>query len=297
MFDLRNSSLGKRTILAQKRDTSLLFRISRAENRRKIGIDDDDLSFEGSDVWNCYEVSFLTDNGLPVQRILKIVVPAQSKFIVESKSLKLYLFSYNFERQGTTVADAEQKTETMIKCDLENLLETPIRLKLFDCMAKPFPAFENPFYKNLLDFINLDEVNIRQFTHFKEAPELLHGEKTNETCEIAFRTDLLRSNCPVTNQPDWGELFVRIRTDFAIDFAAIAEYVVSLRCENHFHEEVTELIFQRLYDVFCPEKLMVAAAYTRRGGIDINPIRATHRDWAEQIFLSENNLIEKTWRQ
>jgi 7-cyano-7-deazaguanine reductase len=107
----------------------------------------------------------------------------------------------------------------------------------------------------------------------------------------------LRSNCRVTNQPDWGDLFVEMTTLHEIELSSVMEYLVSFRKENHFHEEVVEMIYKRFLDAFEPSKLMVAAMYTRRGGIDINPIRASHIELIDEVFVSESCRVAKTLRQ
>ena len=112
-----------------------------------------------------------------------------------------------------------------------------------------------------------------------------------------FTTDLLHSNCRVTHQPDWGDLFVLVETNYEIDLASVLTYLVSFRKENHFHEEVVEMIYKRFQDAFCTEKMMVAAMYTRRGGIDINPIRVSHADLIDKAFLSVTHCLAKTFRQ
>ena len=126
---------------------------------------------------------------------------------------------------------------------------------------------------------------------------MLEGCKTGELQKYAFRTDLLRSNCRVTNQPDWGDLFLYMETPYKIDLLSVIKYLVSFRKENHFHEEVVEMIYKRFYDMFEPKKLLVAAMYTRRGGIDINPLRASHSDLIDPAFSSDTYLLAKTLRQ
>ena len=297
VFNINDSILGKEASTPKKYDASLLFRIPRSENRIHYNIDDTNLPFVGFDVWNCYEVSFLTDNGFPVSRVLKLIYSAQSEFLVESKSLKLYLNSFNMDRFGKTLKIAEKIVIDLIKKDLDNLLETEVRAIFLnnDSLSKlPFKSF----YKNSLsDLIPIEEQESIQFTYFKETPELLRCKSSKAIHEYAFQTDLLRSNCRVTNQPDWGDLFVQISCFSEIDMTSVIEYLVSFRQENHFHEEVVEMIYKRFFDIFIPEKLMVAAMYTRRGGIDINPIRASHVDLLDEVFLSSAIRLEKTLRQ
>ncbi|MDD4970899.1 MAG: NADPH-dependent 7-cyano-7-deazaguanine reductase QueF [Paludibacter sp.] len=296
-FNIHDTILGKWVSTPETYDPSLLFRIPRSENRVHYGIDDKELPFVGFDVWNCYEVSLLTDNGLPVSRVLKLVYPANSKYLVESKSLKLYLNSFNMDHFGKTIAKAEERVGINISNDLSLLLETEVYVSLFDshCEARqPFPAFINA---DLNRKVSIKKQESLLFTHFTETPGLLKSKLTEKAHSYLFRTDMLRSNCRVTNQPDWGDLFVQMTTHHEIDLSSIMEYLVSFRKENHFHEEVVEMIYKRFHDIFSPSKLMVAAMYTRRGGIDINPIRASQPDLLDETLMSSRLMAAKTLRQ
>jgi len=299
MFNIKQSQLGKTVKTPEKYNPELLFRIPSANNRIKYGISVEKLPFIGVDTWNCYEVSFMTDNGLPVSRILKIVFDAENEYLIESKSLKLYLNSLNFSHLGKTVAEATKNVEKLILSDLRKTLDTEkITLKLFAQDEIPKPAFINVEYVDFISLADDKELINSNFTFFKEDKNLLKGIlQKGKSQEYAFRTDILRSNCPVTNQPDWGDLFVRIKTDYKIDFQSVIAYIISLRKENHFHEEVVEMIYKHLSSAFLSEKLLVAAMYTRRGGIDINPIRVSCIDWLETAFTDVKHLISKTWRQ
>jgi len=294
-FNINDSLLGKEVSTPNKYDASLLFRIPRAENRMKYDIDNLNLPFVGVDVWNCYELSFLTKNGLPVSRVMKLIYNAESEFLVESKSLKLYLNSFNMERFETGVEDSMAKVREIISRDLSDLLKTQVSVIFFDENDKKIIPFSD--ISNICQYISQKKQEKIVFEHYIETPELLRSTKTAEIQHYSFHSDLLRSNCRVTNQPDWGDLFVRISTKHVLDFQSIIQYLVSFREENHFHEEVVEMIYKRFFDIFEPEELMVAAMYTRRGGIDINPIRASHKNLLDSAFLSEAARLEKTLRQ
>ena len=296
-FNLSESSLGKKSGTPEQYDPSLLFRIPRSENRILYEIYDDKLPFTGVDVWNCYEVSFLTAKGLPVSRMMKLIFPCQSEYLVESKSLKLYLNSFNMERFAKLISEAESSVAEIIQRDLSTLLETKVTVILFSDNSEEEIAFADLKSSQLIDFISPEALEKIEFSHFLETPDLLKGNLTNEIHEYAFRTDLLRSNCRVTNQPDWGDLFVRISTKYDIDLSSVVAYLVSFRKENHFHEEVLEMIYKRFSDIFNPEKMMVAAMYTRRGGIDINPVRVSHTELIDEAFLSLTKRLGKTLRQ
>ena len=294
-FDIKDSLLGKQASNPERYDASLLFRIPRAENRVHYDLDSKALPFTGVDVWNCYELSFLTDNGLPVSRVLKLIYAAESEFLVESKSLKLYLNSFNMEAFGKTIDEALQKVQQTISHDLSALLGAEVIAVLLSEKDEELVPFGN--LAQLTDLIPEDQLLAAEFSHYLETPALLKATDTYAVRQYAFRSDLLRSNCRVTNQPDWGDLFVVMEAECHVDLVSIVAYLVSFRKENHFHEEVVEMIYKRFYDIFRPQKLMVAAMYTRRGGIDINPLRASHVEMTDEAFVSRECRLGKTLRQ
>jgi len=294
---MHNSVLGKDTRYPEKYNASLLFRIPRHENRIKYNIDSAHLPFVGYDVWNCYEVSFLSNNGLPVTCILKMVYPADSKYLVESKSLKLYLNSFNMENFGENAAIAVANVASTIETDLSKLLGTEVKIALFSKPVTSVVPFADLQDQLLTALIPADTLMSTNFHHFVETPSLLKSQLSTDTHHYAFRTDLLRSNCPVTHQPDWGDLFVKMETNHLIDLISIVAYLISFRKENHFHEEVVEMIYSRFMTAFQPLKLMVAAMYTRRGGIDINPVRSSEAALIDDAFIRTDVALAKTIRQ
>jgi 7-cyano-7-deazaguanine reductase len=296
-FNINDTALGKTSSTPEHYDPSLLFRIPRSENREQYGIIDSNLPFVGYDIWNCYELSFLTDNGLPVSRVLKMIYSSESQYLVESKSLKLYLNAFNMEGFGKTIEEAEDRVAVLIKNDLEAILETVVQVTLFNSGSEEKEPFEELQNSELTNLVTKEKQESLLFSRFTESPELLQSKLTDKIHAYNFQTDLLRSNCRVTNQPDWGDLFVKMESKHQIELSSILEYLVSFRKENHFHEEVVEMIYKRFIDYFEPEKLMVAAMYTRRGGIDINPIRATHLELVDAVIISPNCRVKKTMRQ
>ena len=296
-FNINDTILGKAASTPEHYDAQLLFRIPRSENREQYGISDANLPFVGFDVWNCYELSFLTDNGLPVSRVMKLIYPADSRYLVESKSLKLYLNAFNMDSFGQTIAQAEKKVAEIITKDLSALLEIEVHVTLFGVDGPVQQAFPMLQKRHLSDSVPVEIQESIRFERFTESPELLRSIETDTSHSYAFCSDLLRSNCRVTNQPDWGDLFVEMTTKHEIELGSVMEYLVSFRKENHFHEEVVEMIYKRFSDIFNPEKLMVAAMYTRRGGIDINPIRASHLELLDTVLLSPEVRVDKTLRQ
>lgn len=296
-FDIKDTLLGKTIETPFTYQPEVLFRIPRSENRLHYQLNNDHLPFVGYDVWNCYELSFLTTNGLPVSRVLKLIYSAQSEFLVESKSLKIYLNSFNMDSFGDTIEQALSRVQAIITHDLSKLLDTPVQVMLFDASSPVEEAFTSLPFRDLCSIVPLHVQESIQFEHYTETPQLLQSQPSTTDYVYHFRTDLLRSNCRVTNQPDWGDLFVTIHTQHTLKMESIIAYLVSFRKENHFHEEVVEMIYKRFWDIFEPTKLMVAAMYTRRGGIDINPIRASHPYLIDEVLVSNSCRVAKTLRQ
>lgn len=278
------------------RDTyapELLVKVPRYLNREGYGLTGDE--FKGVDTWNAYEVSAITTKGQPVAGMLKIVCPSDSTHHVESKSIKLYLNSLNMTRIGNTAADCIKGIEARVKRDLDELLETDTTVTFFSSLVEAEPlTFLG--YTDISKAANLDDID---FTSFKSDASQLEGGYRPQTYdnEIRFKSNLLRSNCRVTNQPDWGDVFIYMKGENLPTPDSLAKYIVSHRTVSHFHEEICEMVFAHLTEAFKPERLMVSCLYTRRGGIDINPIRATHSFLIPEFFTNSNYTIAKTLRQ
>ena len=267
----------------------LLVKIPRYLNREGYGLTGKE--FKGVDVWNCYEVSAITTKGQPVAGMLKIVCPSDSENHVESKSIKLYLNSFNMTKIGDNAADCISGIEARVKRDLDELLDTNTTVSFYASEFETEPLSFSEEFLDLGDLTNLDEID---FTAFKsDASQLESGEGTS----LRVRSNLLRSNCRVTNQPDWGDVFIHIKGEDVPSAESLARYIVSHRTVSHFHEEICEMVFAHLTERFKPEQLMVSCLYTRRGGLDINPIRATHQVLIPEFFTSPQYVIRKTLRQ
>jgi len=270
-------------------EPGLLVKIPRYLNREGYGLTGKE--FVGVDVWNAYEVSAITTKGQPVAGMLKIVCPSDSENHVESKSIKLYLNSFNMTKIGNTAADCISGIEARVKRDLDELLDTNTIVTFYASEFETEPLSFSEEYQDIADITNLDEID---FTAFKsDANQLEIGEGE----ELKVRSNLLRSNCRVTNQPDWGDVFIYISGNKVPSVESLAKYIVSHRTVSHFHEEICEMIYAHLTERFEPEQLMVSCLYTRRGGIDINPIRATHTMLIPEFFTNPNYTIRKTLRQ
>ena len=261
--------LGKKTDGSVEYDPSLLVAVPRIENRRQYGIKNDNLPFDGFDIWHAYEFSAMTENGLPVTRLIKMKYSCENDFLVESKSLKLYLNSFNMSRFGKNIEECLEICKNIIERDLSEKLQTSVSVNFLNTNSSRVNIFEN--FKNIMDFVNEDDLKVEKF---KEAPELLETEESDFLSEYFLMFDSLRSNCRVTHQPDFGDAYIYYKSKKHIKEDSLIRYLVSFRSEFHFHEECCEMIFKRLTDILDEEdELFVCALYTRRGGIDICPVR------------------------
>lgn len=292
MNPIEGKVLGKQVSHPKKYSPEILVNVPRKLNREQYEIDNKNLPFVGLDAWHAYELGFLTEKGLPVVGLLKIVYDCQSEFLVESKSLKLYLNSFNMARYGNNSSEGINIVQQIIKKDLSNLLQTQV--EVFFHQSNNYHQFDFEDY-TLLE--KLPEVESTEFITYKENKSLLHGEILNENIEYKLSTNLIRSNCKITHQPDWGSAFIYIDSKYKINEIALLKYLVSIRDENHFHEEICEMIYKRLLDKFNPKYLMVACLYTRRGGIDICPIRANKQELLQSNICKADILTKQAFRQ
>lgn len=293
MSEPRNEKrfLGKPTGTPKSYDPTLLVPVPRIENRREHGIDEMAVLFGGYDVWHAYETSFLLDNGLPVTGITKIVYPASSPNIVESKSLKLYLNSLNNEKLGKSKSEAARNFEEKVQKDLGKIIEDPVWLKFHTIHTRKakneledYPTLEDEDFAENLSFSALSQEKIT-----------LQTKPLNET--MKWKSHLLRSNCKITYQPDWGTAFIKIEGKKTISPESILRLIISMRNENHFHEEIAEMMFKRFYEKIQPGNLTIACIYTRRGGIDITPIRSNKLPGEFEALIDPAKLVEKIFRQ
>ena len=261
---LLHAPLGQSVQYPSEYDAGLLFPISRAEARREIGIQTSPLPFIGWDLWNAYEMSWLNVKGLPQVAILRVRVRCDSLNIIESKSFKLYLNSFNQTRFGDRQAVLDRLKQDLAAAAAGEIEVLMIDPNLFD--LEPLREFEG---------IDLDQqdVEIDQYQPERALLNLASAENTEIVTEELF-SRLLKSNCPVTSQPDWACVQIEY-TGKKIDHASLLKYIVSFRMHNGFHENCVERIFSEIMQQCAPEKLSVFARYTRRGGLDINPWRAT----------------------
>lgn len=275
-------------------DESLLVAVPRQLNRTAYELHDDNLPFTGYDAWNAYEFSTLLKNGFPISGWLKFVCPSDSPNIVESKSVKLYLNSYNMAKLMDTPEDL-----WMIEDQISSHLSKAVGADVFVQIAIGHVDESAPIrgdFTSLESYCNVLELSFDEYTERSDILQVVPSIGRYER----WRSHSLRSNCRVTNQPDWGDVYVHIKGKNAVTPESLLQYIVSMRKENHFHEEICECIYKRLYDILQPEELLVACLYTRRGGIDINPVRASDSEvlfkYANSL-VSEFNFCKKTMRQ
>ncbi len=285
MIKAIDTVLGKNT--TEYRETyapDYLVAIDRQDNRTYLNIDSANPPFTGFDIWHSYEASFLV-KGFPVNGLLKIKIPATSPFTVESKSLKLYLFSYIMEEMGDTEEHGIHNYETRIRKDLSALCHAPVEVSFHTphmrSLTPPHSYFTG--MQQGYNSFNVDDSKMNMLRQrvaagtaiptYSEDHTLLRT--TSSTGAILMYSRALKSNCKVTHQPDWGTVYVYTEGSKRLTPESFLEYVVSFRNENHFHEEIVECMFRRILDKLQPDVLDVMAFYTRRGGIDICPMRST----------------------
>jgi len=260
--------LGQSTHYPKIYAPDMLYPIPRALGRANLALPADALSI-GMDWWQVFEMSWLNSHGISQVVMARLAIPATSDYIVESKSLKLYFNSLNF-----TEFDNQQAVKASVEKDLSACLKTDVTLEIFEvniANSLPISAPQGDCIDNALDSSDkkiaiVSDVNPSSLT-------VAHQGASDSQLQI-LHSHLLRSNCPVTNQPDWGTLEIQIDSQ-AIDRAGLLEYILSFRQHNGFHEQCVEQIFSDLTQAFAPKTLMVRAWYTRRGGIDINPCRVS----------------------
>lgn len=256
-----HSPLGKPTEYRADYAPELLYPIPRQLKRDELGIRPDALPFVGEDIWNAYELSWLNPKGKPVVALGTFRVPADSPNLIESKSLKLYLNSFN----QTAFAD-QDAVEAILARDLSAVAGAPVRISLKQ------PSAYSPAQPGYPAGICLDELDISCDT-YQPAPELLRTSD-GPVVEETLYSHLLKSNCLVTGQPDWAMVVIRYRGR-PLDRAGLLRYLVSFRGHHEFHEQCVERIYCDLSRRCTPEALRVHARYTRRGGLDINPCRSS----------------------
>lgn len=258
---LQGLTLGKTTDYRDVYDATLLQPVPRSMNRLPLGLLDDALPFHGGDIWTLYELSWLNARGLPQVAVGQVELNANSVNLVESKSFKLYLNSFNQTRFASW-----DDVKATLQRDLSACAQGDVNVALFrlsDIEGQPVARFEG-------ECIDDQDIAIDNYAF---NADYLQGAAGDEVVEETLVSHLLKSNCLITNQPDWGSVQIRYR-GAKIDREKLLRYLVSFRHHNEFHEQCVERIFNDVQRFCQPEALSVYARYTRRGGLDINPWRS-----------------------
>ncbi len=267
--NILQSPLGKKVAYVQQYAPDLLFAISRKVQRQEINITNT-LPFQGVDVWNAYELSWLNEQGKPIVAMAEFTLPCESTHLIESKSLKLYLNSFS----DTIFINLAEVEETLHR-DLSQAAGAAVKVKVLMLDQYQPPAIEK-FTGQCLDDLNI------VCNQYQVDPEFLRVEQ-HEVEEVLY-SHLLRSNCLVTGQPDIGSVCISYAGK-KIDHEGLLKYIVSFRHHQGFHEQCVEMIFVDIMQRCQPKHLTVQACYLRRGGIDINPYRTTGHDLPGNIRL------------
>ena len=266
-------SLGQATQYPDQYDPSLLFPIPRAENRAKLGFKDSQaLPFVGVDIWNAFELSWLNKKGKPQIALAEFQIPANSPNMIESKSFKLYLNSLN----STHFADEHQLRELLIK-DLSAVAGSKITIRIQATEAVAKKGMQE------MSGVLLDRLDIEVDPNLPADQNLLGINESFGPIEQCLVSHLLKSNCPVTGQPDWASVQIRYQGRPILE-EGLLRYLIGFRQLGEFHEHCVETIFTDIKRQCKPEKLSVYARYTRRGGLDINPFRTDYNSpWPDNI--------------
>ncbi|QLB16563.1 NADPH-dependent 7-cyano-7-deazaguanine reductase QueF [Mannheimia varigena] len=265
--------LGQKTEYKSEYDSSLLQPVPRKLNRDGLGIAQSQPFTQGADVWTCYELSWLNKNGLPQVAIADVAIDFKSENLIESKSFKLYLNSFN-QTKFSSIEEVEQT----IQRDLENCASGQVSVKIYKL---------SHYTKQLIvDFEGecIDEQDI-QIDSYAFSTHYLENVAEDEMVEETLVSHLLKSNCLITSQPDWGSVQIRYKGK-KLNREKLLRYLVSFREHNEFHEQCVERIFCDLMQFAQPEKLTVYARYTRRGGLDINPFRSNFEEVPENLRMA-----------
>lgn len=293
--------LGQRVDSPTTYTPEILVREERQRNRTYLGLQDESLPFVGFDIWNGYECSALTESGLPVTCVAKVVYPCTNKYIVESKSMKLYWNGFNMQPMGKTVKEVLKNIKTTAEKDLSALLETEVKVELYSQLLENRDEAQNNWAgsytpSNPWEVLeNIPAAKKMKFTVFNETPDLLKVE--DNIGAKHYMSSLLRSNCKITHQPDSGDIYIYYSGNKSVTEESLLEWVVSFRNECHFHEEICEAAYKRLWDALQPKELLVTCFYARRGGWDIVPTRASNKKLLDKNLINPKSYYFKFPRQ
>lgn len=265
---LTGLTLGKTTEYCSEYNPNLLQAVPRSLNRNDLSLSSDELPFVGEDVWYGYELSWLNKQGKPVVAVAEFRFPCTSPNLVESKSFKLYLNSFNQSK----FADFATVEKALAK-DLSLTAGTNAKVKVFPVEQCPALLITPP-EQNVICIDNLD-ISVDSYHYQPSILKQAQKHSPERSVSENLVSHLLKSNCLITNQPDWASVYISYQ-GAAIDHYALLKYLISFRQHNEFHEQCVERIFCDLQQYCQFDELTIFARYTRRGGLDINPYRSTH---------------------
>jgi 7-cyano-7-deazaguanine reductase len=290
---------GSYAIQTDQFDSSLLVPMPRDVVRKEIGVDPD--KFVGYDVWHCHEATFLLDNGLPIAGTLKVVISCHSSFMVESKSFKLYLNSFDMCNMGETFESAIRNYLFQIRFDLEQIVKAKIAIEFF-INGEHESLIGDPTigYEDLYDVILKDDLQKLQITDY-EGKDIYDNQlikPSTESSTYLYYTNVLRSRCRHTKQKDTGTAFFKIKTKKGIVIPEkLLQMVISLREVNEFHEFCAEKLYTSIMSNPAIDSCVVILMYARRGSLDINPVRATHGTDIPTSLITSYIYTKKTMGQ
>lgn len=300
--DKISKSLGSTNSYAVSTDTfdsTLLNPIPRDEARKDWGISGDE--FKGIDVWNCHEATFLTNSGIPVAGTVKLAYESSSTHMIESKSMKLYFNSFDMCKMGDTIEESISNYEQQLTKDLSKALHVPVYVKFHESGSDRFGVTDFDDYKDLHSFIlSIEKSQKIEITDYnaKESHICFEESKTKGS-EYKFFTNVLRSRCRHTKQKDTGTAYISIYTKegFELDVISLFKEIVSLREVNEFHEFCAEKLYTAIMNTGKVQSCCISLLYSRRGSLDINPVRCTSIEMFPKKLVNVDFYTKKTQGQ
>ena len=296
--DIASKTLGSSAsyaVYTEQFDPSLLNPMPRILARDGWGIKGDE--FVGFDTWHCHEATFLLNNGVPIAGTIKYVYPADSEFMVESKSAKLYMNSFDMCKMGDTVEEAIKNYENQITTDLTAAIGKEVKVKFFESgISGLFPL------KNYIDLYNIvnkaSNIEITDYDAKENHLRFIERPNGGTLCDNKYFTNALRSRCRHTKQKDTGAAYINIITkNHTVDPVSLFKQIVSLREVNEFHEFCAEKLLTSIMEHKEVVDCVVTLLYSRRGSLDINPSRATNRHLLPNLLSDTNIYTEKAMGQ
>lgn len=303
--DIAAKSLGSDNSYAVYTDTfdpSLLVPMPRALARNEYGITGEE--FTGFDVWHCHESTFLLNNGVPVAGTLKLIYPSNSEFMVESKSIKLYLNTFDMCEMGYTIDGAIKNYENQVAKDLSNILKTSVRVFFHKNNADQKAVDPVKGYEDIYDYLGdkiyyMNDVEHNGDKTYKITEKNNGGNLINKSYPVKLSTNVLRSRCRHTKQKDTGSAYIHfvVKPGYRINVENVLRQILQLREKNEFHEFCAEVLYTKFVNQEGIEDVMVSLLYARRGSLDINPVRTSNKELIPSVMINPELYTKKTMGQ